>query len=528
MVSGGWGDWPDSRKRATLRWGVSTGDFMSFSFKRDDPSPGPEVRPRGVPGKGERVNDQELRTAVSLELSDDRMRAILRPLLPRPPRGLNAAVLHRFLVGAGIQHGVERDTLKGVISAWKLHESGPWVVAEGTAAQPGRSSGLDRLPPPPRSGHEDVELLPLFVKRDDRLFRSVGQRAPAPGRDVLGVLVPPPETSESVALQPGRGISVDEDGTWVARATGFLDVDDGEVRILKTLLHTRTIGPGTYRWPGDASISGDVAAGTTIEVGGHLSIEGAVGIGAHLRADGDLRVEGHVTGGGTTRLEAEGRMKLTSAIGTLITAGSDIVVTGLLEGCRTRTRGSLLADAEGCEIVGGTVEAIAGAQVHCVRPDGSHHAAISVGRASWINDEMRSVEAEIRRWVLYHGKLFNDFRSEHREHADNRSTLWQISEEERNQFYVAEDQVHAEQQRVDQRVSRLRSRLEALAACRTYDPKAVVLIQGTVAGGTKVSVRGRRYDCGRKPLSSVAVGIFGEARRVCAVPSAIFLSSEMH
>ena len=482
----------------------------------------------GSLGEVARLNEQELRTAVALELSDDRMRAILRPLLPRPPRGLNATALHRFLTSSGIQHGIEKDTLKAVLSAWKLHETGPWIVAEGTPPKAGRSSGLDRLAPPPRSGLDDVEMLPLYVKRDDRIFRSVGSRAPSPGRDVLGVLVPPPQAPDAASLTPGRGISIEEDGTWVARATGFLDVDDGEVRILKTLVHTRGLGPGTYRWPGDARIVGDIAAGTTIEVGGHLSIEGMVGIGAHLRADGDLRVEGVVTGGGTTRLEAEGRMKLTTAIGALITAGGDIVVTELLEGCRTRTRGGLHADGEGCEIIGGTVEAIGGAELNDVKPDGAHHASISVGRASWINDEMRSVEAEIRRWVLYHGKLFNDFRAEHKKYADNRSTLWQVSEKERDQFYLAEDQVHAEQQRVDQRVSRLRSRLEALAASRTYDPKAVVHIRGAVEAGTKISVRGRRYNSGRKVLTKVAVGIFGEGRRVCAVPSAIYLSSEMH
>ena len=466
------------------------------------------------------MTENELRESFDLELGDRRMRAQIMPRSSSPPRGLNATELQRYLTSCGIQFGMERETLKAIISAWKLGDTGPWIVAEGTEPEPGRHGGLNRIAPPPRTGRDEVELLPLYVKRGDRLFKKLGPLAPAPGRDVLGTLVPPPITEDAPQLVAGRGIEVLDDGTWISRATGFLHAEDGELRILKTLLHSRTLGPGTYRWPGDAQISGPIAAGTTIEVGGHLHVEGDVGVGAHLRAEGDLRIEGTVTGGGTTKLESEGRMKLHTAIGTLITAGGDIVVSVNLEDCRTRTRGVLRAEETGCQIIGGTV-------VFDVCADGKHHAVLSVGRASWVNDEMRNLEVEIRRWVNYHGKLFQDFRDHHGEHVENRALIWQVSDRQREEFYRDEDQVHAEQQRVDQRISRLRSRLEALAASRTFNPKAVVHIRGTAEGGTRFSVRGRRYEYGKKPLSKVAIGICGEARRVCAVPSAIFLSSEM-
>ena len=468
----------------------------------------------------------EIRSALDLQIAADGLEAAVSPLEPRPPRGLNAHTLHRYLKGCGIQHGVLKEALKSLISDWKSGDRGPWIVARGTPSVAGHGGGLDRLAPPARTGNDDVELLPLYVKQGDPLFQVTDGAAAQVGVDVLGHPVPPPPTQESPVLKAGSGISVD-DGVWTARATGFLHADESELKIVKTLLHSHGIGPGTYRWPGDAKISGSVAAETTIEVGGHLIIEGDIGVGVQLRAEGDIRVEGEIVGGGSTTIEAEGRVKVQTAIGTSITAGDDVVVIKGLTDCRCRSRGTVQAATEGCVIRGGTVEAISGAEIADAVASGFHPVSIEVGHASWINEQMHEIESEIRRWVLYHGKLFEDFKAKHGTEGEDRSKVWHLSEEKRLAFYEDEDEVHAEQQRVDQRISRLRSRLELLTGSRTSNPRAVVLIHGSAESSTRISIRGRRYDTAKKVLHGVAVGIFGESKRICAIPTALYQSSEM-
>ncbi len=473
------------------------------------------------------MSDEEIRQSLQLELGEARMRAVVRPLTPVPPRGLTAGQLSKFFESRGICHGLEKETVQALLSRWKIRDQGPWLIAEGTPAQAGRPDGLERLAPPPRSGADDVELLPLYVKRGDRLFRQRGPREPRPGIDVLGDKVEPPETPAPANLQAGNGIVV-EDGIWTARASGFLHADEGVLRIIKTLIHYHDFGSGTLRWPSDAKFFGSIGPGATIEVGGSLSIDGDVGADVQLSAESDLRIGGSIRGGGTARIEAVGRIQLHCAEGALITAGGDIVVEKSLIGCRCRTRASLRAGGDGCTILGGNVDAIGGAEVFDVGLDRGHRARIAVGRASWINDEMRASEAEIRRWALYHGKLFDDFRRRRGELVQDRSQIWHIPEKEREAFHKDEEEVLAEQQRVDERISRLRSRLEGLSASREVDPRAVIQIHGTVDGLSALSVRGRRYECGRKPLRGLTIGIFGDTKRVCAVPTALFQSSEMH
>ena len=470
--------------------------------------------------------DDEIRSALDLEIAEDALQVQVRPILPLPPRGLNATVLHRYLKSCGILHGVERELLKSFISEWKAGEPGPWIAANGTPAVAGNSGGLERLSPPARTGSDDVELLPLYVKQGDPLFQLIEETAGQGGVDVLGHPVAPPPSEAPPLLTAGKGISV-EDGVWTARATGFLHADESELKIVKTMLHSHCIGPGTYRWSSDAKISGSVAPETTIEVSGHLIIEGDVGLGVQLRAEGDIRVEGEIAGGGSTTIEAEGRVKVQYAEGTMITAGDDVVVIRGLTDCQCRVRGTLQAATEGCVIRGGTVEAIGGAEIADAVASGLHPASIEVGHASWINEQMHEIECEIRRWILYHGKLFEDFKAKHGTEGEDRSKVWNLAEEKRIAFYEDEDAVHAEQQRVDLRVSRLRSRLESLIGSRTSNARAVVLIHGSAEASTRISIRGRRYDTAKKTLQGVAVGIFGETKSICAIPTVLYQSSEM-
>jgi len=472
------------------------------------------------------MHEPHLHSSFTLEVGEGRLRVLLVPRVSHPPHGAGVRDLHRCIVEQGIQHGVDREQLKGVLAAWRLGEAGPWVIAEGTAPSAGRPAGLDRIPPPPRSGRDPVELLPLFVRRGDRLFRPIAALPSHPGVDVFGAPIPIPESAAGETPRPGGGIAIEEDGTWVARATGFLHTAEGEVRVVRTLLHPHRLPPGSSQWPGDAKIEGSIAAETVLEIGGNLWISDEVEAGSCLRAGEDLRIDGAVKGRGSVRLEAGGRIQLGDVAGALITAGGQVVLTGEVRDCRIRTRSRCVAE-EGSVVVDGSVEAVGGIDLREVRSDGSRHPMLSVGRASWINEEMRSIESEIHRWTQYREKLLTDFRRDNEALLERRAKLWQQRGGVQESFLRAEEEVQDELARVDQRISRLKGRLEGLASDRCTDARAVVLLRGAADPETRVIVRGRSYAPTGRALERVAIGIFGEGRTLCAIPSALYLTSEV-
>ncbi|MFQ5654035.1 MAG: FapA family protein [Planctomycetota bacterium] len=463
---------------------------------------------------------KSLNDLLLLEVAPDGLEATLLPLRPHPRRKTRPRHLARFLHERGIVNGCSEQRLRGFIEAWKSWTvESPWWVARGTAATPPTSAELLRVHPPARSGNDSVELLPLYVKKGDLLFTLVLGRKGVEGCNVLGEPVPFAEDEEIPPVQPGPGVVV-EGQTWRAGRTGFLVEEGRTISISKSLLHYHDLPTGVYRWPSSARIEGSISAGTVIDVAGHLTVKGEIGGGVKILAGGNLMVEGSIHGEGTTSLEAEGDVYVDTVDRCTLHSGRDLHVRRACIDCNCRGRGYLIAGAPGCKVVGGRIEAVKGATLFDVGSTDRQRTLISVGASEWVDHDLKGLEGEIRRWTSYHARLYHQYQQRF---GSSRS----LPVGPREDLATEEERLVKEQQRVDEQISRLKTRQSQLHKVRERDDRAVIRIIGQALPGCRFVIRGKGYSPGRTGLSGVTLSVFQESGRVHGVPTALFESSEM-
>ena len=163
-----------------------------------------------------------LHDRLRLEISPDSMQASLFPVTDYPNRTVRVKHVRSFLDSHGVHYGVQEKSIEALLKAWRAGSvQRPVLIARGSAPREATEGGVRRVAPPPRDGRDPVELLPLFVRKGERVIAVDPPQEAAPGRSVRGEIIPAPPGLRPLSLEPGEGLRVKE-SSWFATRTGFL------------------------------------------------------------------------------------------------------------------------------------------------------------------------------------------------------------------------------------------------------------------------------------------------------------------
>lgn len=464
----------------------------------------------------------QIHDRLRIDVSGDGLLATALPVRRAPRSTVKVRHVVALLRDCGVTFGVDEAAIREFLRSWQKEQSAPpVVVARGLPAKPATSSELRRILPPPRSGKDPIELLPLFVKAGETLF-SVRPGSPgSSGRDVRGreIPVPPSDQNEWV---PGPGIRVHAN-QWIAARTGFLESEAARISVASRLLHQRDLPVAEYEWSGNVTIQGNVETGTRLKASGDVEIVGHIADDVRIVAGGGLRVDGDVEGR-ATELLASGDIHLRSVHHADIRAKGDIFVSELCRDAHCRTYQSFHCSDSGSLVIGGKVEAVRAAFLFDVGGDGIRTEVVA-GTSDWIYDEIRKLEDEIRSWEKHYMRVHAGFQARFSHLIQNRADIYRLPDDQREQYEDAQAAVVAEQRRIEEVISGIRGRQMNLSRARGGSEGSVVRIEGHAHPGSHFTLRRRPYVVSGKSISDVALTLASKGKRVIAIPRLIYDSS---
>ncbi len=314
-----------------------------MSSKRDNPTPGAADKEAVAPAPG-----------LRLELSPDKMVARIHGRLGSPGDGqaVKQAVAE-LLRKHEVRHGLLGANLRRVIAELEAGKTLKGLeVARGEAPRAGRHARVEVLVDiqAPAVGREDEKghidfrdrgSLPV-VEEGTPLARLHPARPGRPGRDLTGALVQP-EPVESLRLEQGRGVELQEEGLLVvAKCRGlFHQVDEDHFEVLEELVIPGNVDfkTGHVEFPGVVRVTGAVLAGfvikasfleiremepgSRVEIGGDILVRRGI-MGAEVKAGGQVQAL-YIR---DSQVQCEGDLKVdTEIVGSNITAGGRVLVS---------------------------------------------------------------------------------------------------------------------------------------------------------------------------------------------------------
>ncbi|MFW7377428.1 MAG: DUF342 domain-containing protein [Oligoflexus sp.] len=147
-----------------------------------------------------------------------------------------------------------------------------------------------------------------IVKKGD-LIAEVRYRDGQPGRNVYGEVTHILAHESILNLVIGEGVAKVKDGQFCTTIDGMPVVDDKKIECSPIYIHEGDVNltSGNVIFDGSAEIHGNIEAGATVIVTGHLIVKGTIGR-AFVRCGGDLRVKGGIVAGNSGWVEAGGNM----------------------------------------------------------------------------------------------------------------------------------------------------------------------------------------------------------------------------
>jgi uncharacterized protein (DUF342 family) len=291
---------------------------------------------------------------VIVTISPDRRLAKIRMYPPSSKgRRLSFEDVMDRIGQAGIRSGILENNVKAVIRGGLYCMD--VLCARAKAPKEGHDAYIDyffnvnkinkpALNPDGSVNYHDLNMIEN-VSTDTLLARLTPADHGAAGEDVLGMPIEPHKVREMV-LKYGRNIRITEDGTEI-----YSEVN-GDVMLVNDTVFVNTefkvdgdVGPvtGDIDFDGSIVIPGNILAGYTVKATGDIIVNGDVE-GATLESGGKIVLKRGMSGMGKGELKAKGdvisnfienakvhaggKVYADAILGSEVSAGSDIIVSG--------------------------------------------------------------------------------------------------------------------------------------------------------------------------------------------------------
>lgn len=298
-----------------------------------------------------------------LEVQPDNMSVLL--VVHRPVGGKPVAVedVLAGLAERGVAYGIDREAIAEAVAAMSGQ---PVAVATGTPPTPPQPtrfvSELDSLKPQATKEVETAKVdfrelgSLLLVSPGQVLMRRIPAVPGAPGTDVFGRPVQPPEIQDLPFADGLSGVAVDENDPCVLRAAiaGAPSVVERGVNVSPMVeVEAVDIVTGNVNFDGTLHVRGDIKTGMSVRVSGDVVVGGTIEA-AQVEAGGDITVAGGVIGaaegvgdGRQAQLSCGGTLKARFVNNASISTGRDVQVEREIRQSEVLAGGSILVGLPG-------------------------------------------------------------------------------------------------------------------------------------------------------------------------------------
>lgn len=293
--------------------------------------------------------------ALSLEITHDRMNALLTIEAPRGGLPVTAQQVRDMLVQRNVAFGIDETQVEAAVAARACRDA---VVARGLSPVQGRATrfeslldALRRQPEPEADDADDASALVDYRTLGDLLLVAPGtplmRRVPAvqgiEGRDVLGNAIAP-ATLIDIPFPPGLSgsePSADDPCLLVATVAGVPMPQAQGVNVNPLVeVDAVDLSTGNISFEGTLKVKGDIKTGMSVHVGGDVVVQGTIEA-ATVEAGGSVIVTGGIIGApeSTVTNPADGAAKTARIIcggsvqarfidNAVISAGVNVAVKG--------------------------------------------------------------------------------------------------------------------------------------------------------------------------------------------------------
>lgn len=304
-----------------------------------------------------------------LEIKAEPQRAVLtiNSAVAAAGIALSREDIAKKLQGLGVAEGVDWTAVDRMLVN-KQYDRGQ-IIAQGIAAKPARDASIlenlkidsDLKPVFDKEGKADYKNVDNIhqVKKGDVLAVKTPMVPGTPGRDIFGKPIPA-AVAKDMAFKIGANTGVSPDGlSLVALVGGYVYHQAGAVCVGVTYVLKGDVDfhTGNLHYQGDIQILGNVTDGFTVEAEGSITVEGTVegadvishGAGVHIKSGVFGHGKGHIAGRTFVKVLGAQDIRIECDDGT-------VEVEKGLRNCHV-TAQDFKADAAGCTVVGGEIQA---------------------------------------------------------------------------------------------------------------------------------------------------------------------------
>ena len=252
------------------------------------------------------LEDEQLYTTLlDVQVSIDKMRAVLKiyPALDGTP--LELEVLERFLDAKGVKFGLKTEIFPEVLKTQSCYRE--WLIAEGKPSVNGKDASLqfhfekerhDLKPKQLENGSVDFYDLDVIqiVEAGTMLVERIPPTEGISGMNVLG---------EEIKAKPGKDVrlplgvnteTVDEETKLVSKIIGHVSYVNKKVNVYPTYEVKGNVdfNTGNIKFPGNVIVRGSVQNTFTVEAEGDVEIYG--NLGGTVIAEGNLHIKRNYSG----------------------------------------------------------------------------------------------------------------------------------------------------------------------------------------------------------------------------------------
>lgn len=311
--------------------------------------------------------DERHNGSVIVEVSDDKMRAYITLIPPKPGgRDIDIDDVMEALEEKGVVYGIKEDVIRESIEDEVYNV--PILVAEGTKPQNGEDAKIvynfrteKRI-----QLHEDekgqVNFKDLDLVENVVAGQLLATKIPAtegvPGRTVTGEILEA-KPGKDVELQPGKNTELSPDGmSIIATINGQVVLSRGKVNVepIYEVNGDVDIKTGNIMFLGTVIVKGNVEDGFSVKAAGDIEVKGSVGKSI-LDAEGDIYIKQGVMGkiGGTIKSGGSIYAKFLEQV--KVIADKNVLVEDGIMHCNVDASEKVICYGKRATIVGGKIRA---------------------------------------------------------------------------------------------------------------------------------------------------------------------------
>ena len=324
----------------------------------------------GKPVKiGEWIPNPDLDGTMSIEISDDEMRAYVHFVKPRySGRHMDAEDVIDALRSAGVVIGIKEKELAEYLD--RMDYSAPLLAAEGISSRHGKDAYVDykvRIDKTHVAFEEDekgqVDFKDLDLLENVVVGQLLAVKVPAeegvPGRTLTNKILSA-KSGKDTALKYGKGTILSEDGLELtAEINGQVVYNIGKISVepIHIVKGDVSLQTGNIIFLGSVLVTGNVQDNFTVKAAGNIEVKGSVQK-AYLEAEGNIIVKQGIIGRDDAKIESTGGSVFAKFIQTAnVIAEKDVIVSEGILHAKVDAGQRILCNGKRAKIVGGILRA---------------------------------------------------------------------------------------------------------------------------------------------------------------------------